>query len=119
MSIIDGNPPCFHYPKSIIQAVFLAETIKLVVKASRRPRWKRNTAETQAKNREAQGQRGGGRSGYFTRCGKSGYKPGTGGRRGRFGERGYVLNRGHGGTRGRGSSTLGSFNPQASFVYGK
>ena len=77
-----------HYPKPISHAASLAETTKLAVKASRRPNWKSSTAGNLAKGQGGQGQRGGGRGGYFPRCGRSGNRGGFGGRRGSYGGRG-------------------------------
>ena len=69
-----------HYPKSLLQAVLLAETMELAVKASRRPNWKSNTAGNPAKVQGVHGQRGGGRGGYFLGRGISGSRGGFGGR---------------------------------------
>ena len=96
-----------HYPKSIAQAVSLAETTELAVKASRRPVAKggstgrapisQNRGRGQWRGRGQGGQRGGGR----------GYGNAGGGRRG-----GY-----RGGSRG-GRSSTGSFDPLACYRCG-
>ena len=82
-----------HCPKSIAQAVLLAETMELAIKASRRPNQKSSAVGNPAKGPGVQGERGGGRGGYF---------PG----RGRLGRRG-------------GASATGYFDPQACYVCGK
>ena len=56
-----------HDPKSISQAVSLAETTELAMKASRRPNWKSRMVGNLAKG---QSQRGGGRGGYFPSRGR-------------------------------------------------
>ena len=54
-----------HYPKSIAQAVSLAKTTELAVKASRRPGWKSSTTGGTQTKAQGQSNRGRGQGGYF------------------------------------------------------
>ena len=97
-----------HYPKSIAQAVSLAETTELAVKASRRP-----TGQGQKSGRAPMSQnRGRGRGGYRGRGGgyyRGGSSAGSGGRKSGGG-------RGNAGRRGSSSSV--NFDPLACYRCG-
>ena len=78
-----------HYPKSIAQAVYLAETSELAVKASRRPAVK-GTSQNKGPNQSNRGQKildvvewGVGEVKVVAKCGSSGRRGrGSGGGRG-------------------------------------
>ena len=107
-----------HYPKTIAQAVSLAETTELAIKASRRPSGKGSTTGNPAKTPQGQGQRGGRRGGYFPGRGRRGRFGGRGGSQG--GRFGYVPGRGRGRNFSghRGQSFGGSSDPQSCYVCG-
>ena len=96
-----------HYPKSIAQAVSLAETTELAVKASRRPVAKGSNPSRAPinQNRGRGSWRGRGRGSY-----RGGTGSGSGGRRG-----GTGMGRGRG---GRGSSGSVNFDPLACYRCG-
>ena len=91
-----------HYPKSIAQAVSLAETTELAVKASRRPLAKGGQSGRTPNNQN----RG---RGQWRGRGRGGFRGGNGG-----GRRG----RNRGGSRGGGRSNTGSYDPLACYRCG-
>ena len=60
-----------HYPKSIAQAISLAETTELAVKASRRPGWKSSTTGGNQARAQGQSNRGRGQGGFRGRGGNT------------------------------------------------
>ena len=104
-----------HYPKSIANAVSLAETTELAIKASRRPSWKAST--TGNSQTRAQGQTGQGRGRGFFRG-----RGGNVGRRGRgnFWFPGRGRGRNFGGRTGQRSvgRFQAQYDPQACYVCG-
>ena len=103
-----------------MQAVSLAETTELAIKALRSPAKKEVQLKIKQRTKGAQGERGGGCRGYFPRHGRLRCGGRIRGRGGSYSGRGYVPNRGCGGKfEGRILSAVGLFDPQACCVWGK
>ena len=99
-----------HYPKSIAQAVSLAETTELAVKASRRPATKGQSGRAPMYQNQGRGQWRSGRGGY-----RGGRGSGSGGGRG---QSSGGRNTGGGRRGGRTGSSYASYDPLACYRCG-